>query len=110
MSPNADKICNNDQRLRRNLHSSFTEQSRFRKVERALFSKQARQLIRRSTDHASSAESRLEGVSGRSSDYGAVGKGVNTVRLRQRIITQLVDEGRGMVSVRRRYLYRTLIT
>ncbi|CAM9904189.1 unnamed protein product [Pylaiella littoralis] len=55
------------------------------RVERALFSKRARQLVRRSTDM---------GAAGGGGGTGAM----DTVRLRQKIITKLVDEGRGMAG------------
>eukprot|EP00903_Cladosiphon_okamuranus_P006512 g6364.t1 len=52
-------------------------------VQRALFSKKARQLVRRST----------EMVAG-----GGRARGMDTVSLRQKIITKLVNEGRGMAG------------
>lgn len=54
-------------------------------VERALFSERAQELIRRSK----------ELNVGRS-------EGIDTVRLRQRIISKLIDEGKGMVRERER--------
>lgn len=53
-------------------------------VQKALFSKRARKLVRRSTEM---------GAAGGSDRKGAM----DTVQLRQSIITKLVNEGRGMV-------------
>ncbi|CAM9370368.1 unnamed protein product [Ectocarpus fasciculatus] len=54
------------------------------RVERALFSKNATELVRKSTEIGAA---------------GGGGKGaMDTVRLRQKIITKLVEEGRGMAG------------
>eukprot|EP00752_Nemacystus_decipiens_P003939 g3607.t1 len=55
------------------------------RVQRALFSKNARQLVRRSTEMGAAG-----GAGG--------GRGMDTVSLRQKIMTKLVNEGRGMAG------------